>query len=324
MSSNSTVRFVRSFINPPVTLPAYALTNEINPLIWRLEREEIYSLLMEETVTPKLDGANDRLFGITKVAWSPKNLISPSQCVLAIVTAAGTVELLHKVFNEWHSICNVSSLWLDIVQDKIRSGLDNSKKSHDSYATIIESVRQLQACSVTWSELFTMEEIFFAYLPVAHRSGEISIWKIPRITNFCKSLQPRLVCRIDVNVRARINVLCWVTVDTCRHLLVVGYIDGRICAIKLTRVDNDLRVASMERYVDPDHIAIDCLCIASQDRSNVKILATKGFYLLLLHVDSEGVLQNMRYLQAEGFNITGRSFSKLCNYVLLYIYCIFP
>jgi len=282
--------------------------NEINPLIWKLERQEIYSLLMEERITPKLNGASDRSLGITKVAWSPKNLISPSQCALAIVTTTGTLKLLHKVFNEWHSICNVSSFWLDIVQDKIRSNLNNGKKSRDSYATIIENLRQLQACSMTWSELFTLEEIFFAYLLVAHCSGEISVWKIPRITNFCKSLQPKLVCKIDPDVRVSINVLCWVTIDTYEHLLVVGYIDGRICAVKLTRVDNDLRIASMEQYVDPDHISIDCLCIASQDKSSIKILATKGPYLLLLRVDSEGVLRNMRYLQAEGFNITGRAF----------------
>jgi len=32
--------------------------------------------------------------------------------------------------------------------------------------------------------------------------------------------------------------------------------------VKLTRIDNDLRIASMEQYMDPDHIAIDRLYIA--------------------------------------------------------------
>ncbi|EZA57652.1 hypothetical protein DMN91_003070 [Ooceraea biroi] len=306
MSPNSTIRFARSFINPPDTLPTYVSINEINPSMWNMEHEEIYSLLMEEMITPKLDGTNDRLPRIVRVAWSPKNLISPSQCALAIVSAAGTVNLLHKVSNEWYSICDVSSLWLDIVQDQIEPSLDKYKKSSDlSYATITESMRRLQVCSVTWSKLLIMKEETFAYFSVAHCSGDVSIWKIPRVTNFSKSLQPKLVGRIDSNVRVKINVLCWITINANKHLLVVGYIDGRIRAVKLTRVDNDLQVASTEQYIDPDCVTIDYLDVISQDKSNLKILATKGSFLLLLCVNLKGVLQNMRYLQVPGFNITG-------------------
>lgn len=308
MSPNSTIRFARSFINTPDSLPAYIFTDEITPLIWHMQPEKIYSLLMQEMITPKLDGASDRLLRIVKVAWSPKNLISPDQCVLAIITAAGTVELSHKVRNEWYSICDVSSLWLDIVQNEIKSSLDKCKKSRDPYSTITESMRQLQACSVTWSKLFTMEETCFAYFSVTYCSGDISIWQIRRITKFSESLQPMLVGRIDSNVSIRINVLCWLAIDTDEHLLVMGCIDGRIRAIKLTRRDNKLQAGSMEQYVDPDDVAIDHLHVISQDnksQSDFKVLAVKSFFLLLLRIDSEGVLMNMRYLQIQGFNITG-------------------
>lgn len=306
MCANSTVGFARSFINPPDAFPACAFTEEINSLIWKLERREIYSLLMEEMITPRLNDTSDRLSRIVKVAWSPKNLISPSRCVLAIVTTMGTVELLHKVSNDWYSICNVSSHWLDIVRDDVKSNLDECETSNDPYTTITKSMRQLQACSVTWSKIFVTDETSFAYLSVAYYSGDVAIWKIPRITDHSESLRPTFVGRISSNVRVKINVLRWFAVDADNHLLVIGHYDGRIRAVKLTRVDDELRVVSTEQYVNPDSVAVDYLDVISRDESGLKILAAKGFFLLLLRVDlTKGMLENTCYLQIEGFNITG-------------------
>lgn len=304
MSPDSTIKFARSFIYPSESLPAYAFVNKTDSLIWNLEREDIYSILMEETITPMLDGVNDIVHKIVNTMWSPKNLISPSQCVLAILTAAGSVELLHKVFNEWYSICDVSSLRLKDVQDKIKSNLSKCKKSN-RHAVITENMRQLQACAMTWSELFKIEKASFAYFSVAYRSGDILIWKIPRISNFTESLQPVLIGKIDLNTAVKINVLCWITINTNEYLLVVGYFDGRICGVKLTCDDNDLQIASIEKYVASNRIAINYLHIVSQDESNVKILAAKGTFLLLLCIDLTGILKSMQYLQVQGLNISG-------------------
>ncbi|KAM0735107.1 hypothetical protein ACS0PU_011220 [Formica fusca] len=305
MSPNSTIKFARSFIYPSENLPAYAFVDKIDSLIWNnLEREDIYSVLMEETITPMLDGINDMAYRIVNTTWSPKNLISPSQCVLAILTAAGAVELLHKVFNEWYSICDISSLRLNNVEDKIISNLNKCKKSNNKYALITESMRQLQACAMTWSELSKTEEASFAYFSVAYRSGDILIWKIPRISNFTESLLPVLIGKIDLNTAVKINVLCWITVDMDEHLLVVGYFDGRICGVKLT-CDNGLQIALIEKYVAPNRIPINYLHIVSQDESSVKILAAKGTFLLLLHINLTGTLKSMQHFQVQGFNISG-------------------
>jgi hypothetical protein len=233
MSSSLIIKFARSFVCPSDTLPAHAFINQVDSFIWNLDREAIYSLLMEEAIIPKLDSVNDTILRIAKVAWSPKNLISPNQCVLAILTVAGAVELLHKVSNEWYSICDISSLQLKIVQDEIKSKLDKCKRLNNRYAIITESIRQLQACSMTWSELFKVKEIFFTYFSIAYRSGDISIWKIFRISNFSESLQPVLVSKINLDTAVKINVLCWITIDTKEHLLVVGCFDGQIYGIKL-------------------------------------------------------------------------------------------
>ncbi|KAL6438942.1 hypothetical protein ACFW04_003766 [Cataglyphis niger] len=307
MSPNSMIKFARSFIYPSEKLPAHAFADKIDSLIWNdLERADIYSVLMEETITPKLDGINDIAYRIVNTTWSPKNLISPGQCVLAILTAAGAIELLHKIFNEWYSICDISSLRLNNIQDEIISNLNKCKKSNNKYALITESMRQLQACAMTWSELFKTEEASFAYFSVAYRSGDILIWKIPRISNFTESLLPIFIGKIDLNTTVKINVLCWITVNTNEYLLVVGYFDGQICGVKLT-CDDGLQIASIEKYITPNHIPINYLHIVSQDDSSVKILAIKGTFLLLLHINLTGTLKSMQHLQVQGFNISGIS-----------------
>lgn len=307
MSSNLTVKFARSFVYSSDTLPAHVFADQIDPFIWNADREEAYSLLMEEAITPKLNSVNEAIPRIAKVAWSPKNLISPNQCVLAILTVAGAVELLHKVSNEWYSICDISSLHLTIVQDEIKSKLDKCKKSNKC-AVITESMRQLQGCSITWSELFKVKKHFFTYFSVAYRNGDILVWKISRISNFSESLQPVLVGKINLGTAVKINVLCWITIDTKEHLLVVGCFDGQICGIKLVCNTNDLEMTVIEKYITPDCISVNYIHVLSQDKSNVRIVVAKGAFLLLLRINSTGVLQSMQHLQVEGYNITGKYF----------------
>lgn len=305
MSFSPIVKFARSFIYASNISPAYEFVKEIDLIIWDLKHEQLYSLLMEEAVIPVLENVNNAIPKIVKVAWSPKNLISPSQCVLAILTTTGAIDLLHKVSNKWYSICDITSLWLNIVRDKIKCNLTNCKKTDNHYKIIVENIRRLLACSVTWSELFTRNQTYFTYLSVAYLNGEILIWKVPRISSFNTSLQPVVVGEIDLSIPVKINVLCWISLNMEEHLLIIGYYDGRICGVKLKCSDSSLQIGSTEKYIDPDRIPVEYLCVIFQDKTSVKIFAVKGIFLFLLCINWTGKLQSTQYLQADGFNITG-------------------
>lgn len=313
MSPNPIVKFSRSFVNSSDILPAYAFISEIESLVWKLDREEIHSLLMEEAITPKLAGVSDAVLRVIKVEWSPKNLISPNQCALAILTGVGAVELLHKVSNEWYSICDISALRLDDVQNDIKSSLNTCMNSLDNinkYSTITNSMRKLQACSMTWSQLFTVEEISFAYFVVAYRDGVILVWKIPKVTDYTVSLRPTLICKIDLKITVKINTLCWININENEHLLIVGYINGRICGIKLMCNVEKLEIESIQKYTDDDRIAINYFHLIHKDKSHIKILAVKGIHVLLLCINLAGLLTSMRHLRTKGFNITGMHFCR--------------
>ncbi|XP_071571806.1 uncharacterized protein [Temnothorax nylanderi] len=308
MSPTPAFKFTRSFIYPPNTFPACALKNEVDILMGHLMRKDIYSLLMNDVITPKFDGATDKFPRIVKTAWSPKNLISPNQCMLAILSSAGAVDLLHKVSNNWYSICDVSSLHLKMIGSEIKTSLNICnfpKKLNNQSARIAKRIKELQACSMTWGELSKTGETFFAYFPVAYYSGDILIWRVPRISNFTKSLELVFVGTIYLNDALKANVLCWITINVNEHLIIVGYFDGRIRGIKLTDMDNIVKTISVEKYVDPDHVAVNYLYMIPRDKSDIKILAAKGSFLLLLCINSAGELKNIRHLRVQEFTITG-------------------
>ncbi|KAL0107472.1 hypothetical protein PUN28_014652 [Cardiocondyla obscurior] len=303
MSPNPTFKFARSFIYPSDTFPSCAFTNNPDSSAWNLIRQDIYSLLINDEILPKLNGVIEAFPRITQTSWSPKNLISPSQCVLAILSSTGAIELLYKVSNNWYSICDVSILRLKMIEDEIKVNFSGTYKNTNSQnVKIADSLRKLQACAMTWSPLFKIGETSFAYFSVAYCDGDILIWKVPRISNFTKSLELTIVNTINLNGVLKANVLCWVTINVHEHLIVVGYLDGRICGIKLT---DNLQIAMIEKYVDPDRVAVNYLYIISQEESCIKILAAKGPFLLLLHTNLMGELKNMQHLHIEGFTITG-------------------
>lgn len=309
MSPNPAFKFARSFIYTSDTFPA--CTDETNSSEWNSRRRDIYSLLVNDVVTPKLDGASDKLLR-TKAVWSPKNLISPSQCVLAILNSAGAIELLHKVSNNWYSVCDVSSLRLKLLRNDIATNLKKRnfyKKLKDQSGRVTEGIRKLQACSMTWSKLFETGETSFAYFSIAYCNGDILIWKVPKISNFIKSLELAFLGTIDLNDLLIANVLCWITIDVNQHLIVIGYFDGRIRGVKLTDRDNNLQIASVENYVDSDHIAVNYLHVIPRDKSDIKILAAKDSLLLLLCINSAGELKSVRHLCMRGFAITGKDYS---------------
>ncbi|KAL6267332.1 hypothetical protein P5V15_000407 [Pogonomyrmex californicus] len=310
MSPNPIFKFTRSFIYPPDTLSAFI--DKIGSLEWNLQHEEIYSALMND-ISSKLDGIPDKLPRIVKAAWSPKNLIFRKQCILAILNSTGAVELLHKVSNNWHSICDISSFRMKIVEDEIKTSLNEHNKrnkrfhakSNNQYANIIENFRKLQACSITWSELYKKGDTSFAYFSVAYCYGDILIWKISRVSSFKTSLQPMLVGRINLNNPLKVNVLCWITINTNKYLIIVGYCNGEIYGINLIdRNNNNLQTVSVTKYVDSDNIAVNYMYIILQDKSNIKILVAKGPFLLLLCINPMKGLKSMRYLHMQS-NITG-------------------
>lgn len=300
------IKFVRSFIYASDSLPASTFINEITLLIRNTKRHEAYSFLMEAALTPKINGVNEILPKIVSISWSPENLIHPSKSILAIISNVGAVELLHQISTNWFSICDLSSIWVKTVKDDINSKLQACENEESRFKTIQENIRQLQACAMTWSELFKLENTYYAYFVTAFRSSDIVIWKMSKISDFFQSLTPVIASKINLNLNTKINVLLWCTTKPNTHLIIVGCYNGQIQGLLYKRNETSLENKAIEKYyVSSDRIAVNTLQIISQNEQGIQFIACKGFFLLLFNLTTKGKLRYSHFLQIEGFTISG-------------------
>ncbi|XP_043676674.1 uncharacterized protein LOC122633158 [Vespula pensylvanica] len=308
MSPQPNIKFSRSFIYASDILPAYAFINEVTSLTWNTKRREVYSLLMEAALAPKISDATNILPKIIHASWSPENLIHPSKCMLAIITSVGAVELLYQELRNWFSICDISSIWLKTLEDNIKSDFDNCKNEELRFTKIQENLRQLQACAMTWSELFKLEDTYYAYFVTAFRSSDIVIWKIHKVSDSTKNMKPIITSRINLNMNTKINVLLWCTLKPNTYLIIIGCCNGQIQGVLYSNNNNCLENMSIEKYYTyPDRVSVNSLLMVSQNENGIQFIACKGFFLLLFGLTIKGKLMYTHYLQIEGFTISGIS-----------------
>ncbi|XP_017875456.1 uncharacterized protein LOC108622234 [Ceratina calcarata] len=320
MSFQSTLKFSKSFIYTPLTLPTESFYTKLKSKIWSLDPEAFHSLLMEESLTPKMPNMKEMVPRIIDLAWSPHGLIDPRKCLIAILTSTGAVTIAFKVSKEWYTAFDLSAIRCRITDQEMNTRSKNNKYS-SMLARIRSSLKWLQASSFAWSKLFSD----FAYFAVAYRSGDIIIYRIPSVTDYIEIPDPNIVGTVTLNDQVRINVLHWITIDAEEHLIIVGYFDGRIYGLTISVRDQNFELESIEKYyVHADRIPVGAIRTLSEDESNKKILVAKGSFLFLLRLTTHGTLESMQHLQLEGFTISGMiCISKDCALVTTENGCMF-
>ncbi|CAD1479236.1 unnamed protein product [Heterotrigona itama] len=301
MSPCSTIKFIRTFIYAPTTLPTENISKRIESKIWDMQREALYSFMMEESITPKLSNVKEIVPKIINLAWSPQNLIHPSKCLIAILTSAGAITIAYKIFKDWYSAYDLSPIRYNFMEQEIDTKLKEAK-SNSTFGTFKNCLKALQASCFTWSKLF----VNFSYFTVTYFNGDVIIYKVPKIFNYNEMPNLKIVGTIRLNEYIKINALNWVTIDAKKHLIIIGYIDGRIYGLNVEDHDGNLELKFIEKYYDyKDRISINALRIFPENDLDIKILVAKGNFLFLLCIAKNGTLKSMEHLQLEGFTISG-------------------
>lgn len=302
MSSHSAIKFSRSFIYAPQTLPTEGISCKIESKIWNMHRVELYSFMMDETLTPKISNVKEIEAKIVDLAWSPQDLLDSSKCLLAILTSAGAVMIVYKISTDWYPAYDLSSIRNNSMEPEIEKKLKDSRNSSHNFDGLRNYIKTLQPSCFTWSKLF----IDYAYLAVAYYNGDIIVYKIPRVSDYNEMKDPKIVGTIQLNEYVKVNTLCWITVDAKQHLIVIGYIDGRIYGLKVHEHKQCIELKSIEKYYDyTDRIPIRTIKISSHKGQNLKAFVAKGSFLFFLCFTEKGALKSMQHLQLEGFMISG-------------------
>lgn len=303
-SPQPTFRFSRSFINPSEILPAKSFEEEIDSVIWTLERKELYLFLMEEAITPSVDGARDIEPRVISLAWSPWRLINPCRCLLATVSSAGAVDILFKVSRNWFSACDLSTVWLNEVYGISGEDIRNKFKKGGAHK-LQNYLRRLQATAITWSDLNESGKEYFAYLVSAYRNSEIAVWHVSGISSASEEIKPSIVFKIVMESEERINSLKWVNLDN-KILIVVGYLNGQVDGLLLDFLDNKFGNHTVNKFwADADHIPIDCIEIWNSAEYGKLVVVCKGSFLLTHKPTHDGNIENTQFIHVEGFFISG-------------------
>ncbi|XP_017760624.1 PREDICTED: uncharacterized protein LOC108551107 [Eufriesea mexicana] len=302
MSPCSTIKFFRTFIYAPSIFPTENISNNIESKIWNMHHEVLYSFIMEESLTPKLSNVKEMIPKIVDLLWSPQNLICPSKCLIAILTSAGAVMIAYKISRNWYPAYDLSSVRYNIMEQEINFKLKENINNPALFETFKICIKALQASCFTWSQLF----VDFAYLAVAYLNGDIVFYKIPRISDYNEIINPKIAGTIRLNEYVKISALHWITIDIKKHLIILGYLDGRIYGLNVEYNNQNLQEKFIEKYYNyTDRIPISTIRIFPRNDLNIKILITKGNFLFLLCFMENGTLKSMQHLQLEGFMISG-------------------
>lgn len=297
-------KFSRSFINPSEICPNKSFEEELDSTIWKLEQKELYLLLMEEALTPSVNGAKDSEPRIVGLAWSPWRMMSPCKCLLATVSSAGAVDILFKISRNWFSACDLSTIWLNEVYGDSGSDIRNELK--DAQPAVLRSyLRRLQATAVAWSELQETGNDYFTYLVTAYRNSEIAVWEVPRLTNFSQELKPLIVFKETLEVQAKINVLNWISIRK-KVIIVVGYFDGRVDGLSLDLVDRKFENRAVNKlWEDADRIPVNCVHFWNCPEYGMMVVICKGPFLCTVQISYDGLVEDTQFINMGGYSITG-------------------
>ncbi|XP_024939468.1 uncharacterized protein LOC107266451 isoform X2 [Cephus cinctus] len=287
-------------------MPAMEFVSVVEGALWKMKKEEVYSLLMDEALTPCIPSISDSTPFITTTEWSPSGLMHPSKCLLGIVTSVGAAVVLFNISTSWYQLIDVSSLWYTQIQETFPSYFTNSSDIKISHSVLTKNLRRLQATCITWSKLFTSNNSCYAYFSTAYRSSDLAVWKVFKVSHQALDATPTLVYTMQTNVDSKINLMTFNTLKNNKHLLIIGYINGLIHGVLLNETEGTLKMQSCQKYYNcADRISVNCIELLHQDQYVSNILITKGSILIFLKLNSDGILLDMQHIQLGTFSISG-------------------
>ncbi|XP_033207538.1 uncharacterized protein LOC117167060 isoform X2 [Belonocnema kinseyi] len=302
MTYGSAVKFSRTFIYPSDVLPTDAFTTQVNSVIWRCKREEIYTFLLEEILLPRLNIISDLVPKVVSVAWSPQGMLHPCRCLLGMISSAGAVDILLEDNHEWFSVCDLQSYWLrNVIQ-----GFPESY-SMVSSQELRSHIRRLQAVAITWSDMETSMEESYSYFVVAYRSSDIIVWRIPAVMDHSLEVIPTVALRTNLNISVKIDVLEWISISNKKSLVVIGFSNGKIYGLILEVSQGQISSTNIEIYTEEDLIKVSCIECILKSQKEVRLVVAKSTFLFVIHIDLDGKKLSHYCYRVPAFSITGLS-----------------
>nr|CAD7576454.1 unnamed protein product [Timema californicum] len=295
------VNLHRTWVSLPQFRPSENVGVQANDVMWELDQDEVYQMIMDVNLTPKLPTAKTHPCIVVQAAWSPGGVLRNNRCALGVLSNFGAVSLHASNNMQWELYTDISRLWLEVNQSEW-----NKEKLVDdlraNFHTLKERVARIKTTSFCWSDLFLLDSTKFGLLITGQASGCILFW-LMEVTGG-PGVKPSLALALDTDLK-KISSLHWSRVGPNKGVLLAGDRSGRIRSYVLLVSREGLECEHRaEVWPHADRITVSHIATLPSSRGAV-FLAAKGTFLVALRLDNLGAVVAFTAKQVGNLNITG-------------------
>nr|CAD7431179.1 unnamed protein product [Timema monikensis] len=295
------VNLHRTWVSLPQFRPSENVGIQANDVMWELDQDEVYQMIMDVNLTPKLPTAKTHPCIVVQAAWSPGGVLRNNRCALGVLSNFGAVSLHASNNMQWELYSDISRRWLEVNQAEW-----NKEKLVDdlraNFHTLKERVARIKTTSFCWSDLFLLDSTKFVLLITGQASGCILFWLLevtggPRV-------KPSLALTLDTDLK-KISSLHWSRVGPNKGVLLAGDHSGRIRSYVLLVTREGLECEHRaEVWPHADRLTVSHIATLPSSCGAV-FLAAKGTFLVALRLDNLGAVVTFTAQQVGNLNITG-------------------
>nr|CAD7446849.1 unnamed protein product [Timema bartmani] len=295
------VNLHRTWVSLPQFRPSENVGIQANDVMWELDQDEVYQMIMDVNLTPKLPTAKTHPCIVVQAAWSPGGVLRNNRCALGVMSNFGAVSLHASTNMQWELYTDISRQWLEMNQAEW-----NKEKLVDdlraNFHTLKERVARIKTTSFCWSDLFLLDSTKFGLLITGQASGCILFWRL-ELTGVARA-KPSLALTLDTDLK-KISSLHWSRVGPNKGVLLAGDHGGRISSYVLLVSREGLECEHRaEVWPHADRLTVSHITTLPSPRGAV-LLATKGTFLVALRLDNFGAVVTFTAQQVGNLNITG-------------------
>uniref|UniRef100_A0A1B6CKU8 Transcription factor IIIC 90kDa subunit N-terminal domain-containing protein n=1 Tax=Clastoptera arizonana TaxID=38151 RepID=A0A1B6CKU8_9HEMI len=266
----------RYSIKTDSSFPCSDLGIDLKKLIWNLDKDDVYKLLLDTSLSPILPKTEPINPNVKQVAWSPIIHLKDQECLLSVLTDMGSLIIYRLMNMTWVNLTSISELWIDHCKKKWSSIDTLSLK--EEMAELERRGSHAKITAMCWSCcVYNNSVLFFT----ATKAGEISFWRIGRAlkiikTNLLHSIQSDLQMIVKVH---------WFSIAENAGFLLVASLEGllKCYTIQCGTNTSDFKIKdTYSIWSERDRLKVSYMDVWKCETGELLVFVKEAFVLVFL------------------------------------------
>lgn len=254
-------------------------------------------MIMDSAFWPHNPQLLKEMSSITMISWSPEEVTSKNEHVLAVLTNIGNMEFFSPHISYYESIFNLSKV--------IKVYMTKGKGTPKNVEALKTAVKTIQTISFCWGSKVLDGSFYFI---TAQRNGNILIWLI----HFKQEVNAELKGMIETD--EEIHTLMWLQKCDDSFLLICSNVTGQIKVYEWQNGENGLVTNSACLWTYKDRMVAKHLVHFIID-NKIALVFSKHRHIVILLIDKNCNILSQVVQNVNDNRITDIKKGKGCVYV---------